>query len=274
MKKLNIALLFVLFTTPIFSQIKVIASGNTKIGVEGSANNNDPSGMVRLQILGNGPGNSDCCQPGGKLAFGDFGTPASGGMHAFVGEVGNTDTDMLQLHGRRGVNITSTGNAGFTGAYFEEWGGLNVVGQVKSWGVVLTSDIRKKKNIQSLNSTLCLTNILKLKGLAYDFKTDKEDAFIESLNQLKPKEAKEIQGVADSKKNLEKKKLDLANQIGFSAQDIKTVFPNLVKEDEEGFLSVNYMALIPVLVEAMKEQQKTIDDQAKTIEAIKKKVGM
>jgi hypothetical protein len=34
------------------------------------------------------------------------------------------------------------------------------------------------------------------------------------------------------------------------------------------------MALIPVLVEAMKEQQKTIDDQAKTIEAIKKKVGM
>ena len=42
-------------------------------------------------------------------------------------------------------------------------------------------------------------------------------------------------------------------QIGLLAQDVQKVFPELVMEDSNGILSVNYQALIPVLVNALKE---------------------
>lgn len=46
--------------------------------------------------------------------------------------------------------------------------------------------------------------------------------------------------------------------MGFIAQKVQTEFPELVSEDEEGYLSIDYIGIIPVLVEAMKEQQKQI----------------
>ena len=42
-------------------------------------------------------------------------------------------------------------------------------------------------------------------------------------------------------------------QIGLLAQEVQKVFPDLVIEDSNGILSVNYQALIPVLVNALKE---------------------
>ncbi len=50
------------------------------------------------------------------------------------------------------------------------------------------------------------------------------------------------------------KQMDPAIQTGMLAQEIKTVFPELVKEDLAGTLSVNYSGLIPYMIEAAKEQ--------------------
>jgi len=46
-------------------------------------------------------------------------------------------------------------------------------------------------------------------------------------------------------------------KIGLLAQDIQKVFPELVKEsgDEDGTLSINYQGLVPILINAIKEQQ-------------------
>lgn len=53
---------------------------------------------------------------------------------------------------------------------------------------------------------------------------------------------------------------DRTHQIGFIAQDVDKILPQLVKTDEfSGLESVGYMAVIPILVEAIKEQQKQID---------------
>ncbi len=49
-------------------------------------------------------------------------------------------------------------------------------------------------------------------------------------------------------------------QTGVIAQELQTLFPDLVKEDMEGVLSVNYIGLIPVLIESIKDQQKQIDE--------------
>ena len=51
-------------------------------------------------------------------------------------------------------------------------------------------------------------------------------------------------------------------KIGLLAQEVQKVFPELVKQsaDEEGTLSVNYQGMIAVLINAIKEQQKEIDE--------------
>ena len=51
-------------------------------------------------------------------------------------------------------------------------------------------------------------------------------------------------------------------KIGLLAQEVQKVFPELVKQsgDEQGTLSVNYQGMIAVLINAIKEQQKQIDE--------------
>jgi hypothetical protein len=65
---------------------------------------------------------------------------------------------------------------------------------------------------------------------------------------------------------------------GFIAQELQKIMPSLVIEgkDKDKLLSVNYTALIPVLTQALQEQQKTIKaqqqvnlDQQKQIEELK-----
>lgn len=47
-------------------------------------------------------------------------------------------------------------------------------------------------------------------------------------------------------------------QLGLIAQEVDKVFPELVSTDQEGMMGVNYMGLIAVLIEALKEQQNQV----------------
>ena len=51
----------------------------------------------------------------------------------------------------------------------------------------------------------------------------------------------------------DKKKFDDRRNLGLIAQDIKSVFPELVVESNKGFLSVNYQGMIGPIVQAIKE---------------------
>lgn len=73
-------------------------------------------------------------------------------------------------------------------------------------------------------------------------------------------------------------KKDSALQIGLIAQNVETVFPQLVSTDSEGMKSVAYQNLVAVLIEGMKEQQQQIatlievtKKQAEQIAELKKK---
>jgi peptidoglycan hydrolase CwlO-like protein len=50
---------------------------------------------------------------------------------------------------------------------------------------------------------------------------------------------------------------------------VKEVLPEAVSQDDEGYLSIAYGEIVPVLIEAMKEQQETIEDQQQTIEELR-----
>ena len=48
-------------------------------------------------------------------------------------------------------------------------------------------------------------------------------------------------------------------QRGFLAQDLREVLPELVREREDGMLTVSYVGLVPVLAAALQEQQAELD---------------
>ena len=58
--------------------------------------------------------------------------------------------------------------------------------------------------------------------------------------------------------------------IGFIAQDVQKIFPELVVEDKnDGMLSVKYMNMTAVLTEAIKELHKELEEAKKEIEELK-----
>ena len=87
--------------------------------------------------------------------------------------------------------------------------------------VEVQSDERLKSNIVSLGSTL--SKLILIDGKSY---------------------------VKDGKQ-----------RIGVLAQEIQKVFPELVTVDGNEMLSVNYQGLVPVLINALKEQDKIIKSQ-------------
>lgn len=108
-------------------------------------------------------------------------------------------------------------------------------------GVQITSDERMKTNIKSLRSESALERVMRIRSYTYDY----SDAIL---------------------KNTDEKKRELIstmgkNQIGFMAQELKEVVPEAVRLDEStGTYSVNYIMLIPLLVESLKEQQAKINE--------------
>jgi hypothetical protein len=66
-----------------------------------------------------------------------------------------------------------------------------------------------------------------------------------------------------------KKDENKKQKIGVLAQDIEKVFPELVSESN-GVKSVNYQGLVPVLINALKEQDSKMNAQEARIERLEK----
>ena len=97
-----------------------------------------------------------------------------------------------------------------------------------SGDVVISSDARLKSNIVSLGATL--SKLLHIDGKSYEMKGKQK--------------------------------------IGLLAQEIQEVFPELVSEDDNEMLAVNYQGLVPVLINALKDQQSEIDELKEMVQKL------
>jgi len=98
-----------------------------------------------------------------------------------------------------------------------------------------TSDARLKTNIRNLNYGL--SAILRMRSVQYNWKDG----------------------------------ADRANKMGFLAQELRNVIPEAVVGNEATeTLAINYIELIPIMVNAIKEQQQQIDELRKEIKALKR----
>ena len=119
--------------------------------------------------------------------------------------------------------------------FFEMWS--RYIYQNRS---LVTSDEWLKENIKSIDRPL--SKLLNTKGYRYDYKDIKLDS------------------VKSEKKRAEIEKKG-KNRLGFLAQELMQTIPEAVVHVEGGDrYYIDYDAIIPVLVEAMKEQQAKIDE--------------
>lgn len=141
---------------------------------------------------------------------------------------------------------------------------LDVAGDIATSGVYrTTSDIRLKSDIQDLSG--CLDKIVQLKGKSYMKKKSYPISVNNStLNYISDSIKFNTTYLSSSKEEINSP----TKQFGFIAQELQPVFPELVSQNNEGYLSIDYMGLIPVIVEAIKEQKTALEKQEAEIEKI------
>ena len=102
---------------------------------------------------------------------------------------------------------------------------LNPSGTLTAVGdVIAYSDVRVKENVETIDNAL--DKVMALRGVSYN-RTDGGDK---------------------------------TKKVGVIAQEIQKVLPEVVQEQEDGMLGVSYGNIVGVLIEAIKEQQKQIDE--------------
>jgi hypothetical protein len=112
---------------------------------------------------------------------------------------------------------------------------LHVGGRIKTNAVNESSDKRLKTDIHAIDNAL--DKVLKMNGVTYEWRISEfpEMGFDEGL------------------------------QYGLIAQELEQIVPELVGTDNEGWKSIEYSHLVPLLIEALKEQQSQIGAQEITI---------
>ncbi|MDD3079698.1 MAG: tail fiber domain-containing protein [Paludibacter sp.] len=119
-------------------------------------------------------------------------------------------------------------------------GDVKVTGIVTSTNIT-SSDKRLKNNIEGINKKHnVLTDIMALNPVEYNLK----QRYIESVGET----VKTATAYFDENSQIFKKK-----QFGLVAQEVQEVYPELVYEDPEGYLAINYTGLIPIMIETIKD---------------------
>jgi len=238
-------------------------SPSTKLHVSGGSDVNAMSGG--FITIGTNSG-SHLAMDNNEIMARNNGAVSTLALNAEGGQVtvnsgGTRDSDAMRIRGRvffdnggnSGMRITATNstptNALLEPTLFEE----GLVGQSgrpfwriysREFYASATSEYRTysdrnlKDNIIPIKNAL--DKIKSLEGVSYSL----------TKSPLK----KRVRPLTKQEKYIEE------NQLGFIAQDVAKVLPQLVSKDESsGLHTVGYLGVIPVLVEAIKEQQSKIE---------------
>jgi len=222
------------FASGAANQFLVRAVGGVGIGVNNPGMPLDVGGRIRTR------------DGAGSAAAVVFNT-AFFGTNADIGWVGVMDSTRLGLYGNdpRGGSgwgltfDTVTGNVGIgTGSTYPGYK-LQVNGSVAGVGAYNNiSDARFKTNVIPISDALEVVG--KLRGVRFDWRAGEFPAM----------------------------NFESGRQLGLIAQQVQPVLPEAVSVDSQGVRSIAYTKIIPVLVEAIKEQQGQLHQRDARIEKL------
>ena len=235
MKKILFMFAFTTIISGTNAQVKIINNGNVGIGTSNPRSklevvNNDKA-EIRI-----GCGNADISRlwaSNSLYAYG-FGIGANGTGHIYKDI--NTTGYIMSFNNNGNISMGTT--TLYTYRLYVV-GNLGVSGGIYSSGSWISSDSSLKSNILPINNAL--SKVMNLKGKTYSLKNA---------------------GLEYKKDNI---------NYGFIAQEVEKAIPDLVTtlKDSSDLLAINYDGFIPILVEAIKEQQNIIDNLQQELKYLK-----
>ena len=138
------------------------------------------------------------------------------------------------------------------------------------WAVFrYSSDARLKKEVKPIESAL--DKVRKLSGCTYHWSDEAVTHFTKHIDTLQPVETTDVKLTAEdvtAKREAERARqheLLAQSQVGVIAQEVEAVLPQAVTTEQDGYKAVNYNHLIALLIEAVKEQDREIEELKKRL---------
>jgi len=207
------------------------------------------SGIDGVINFGGTPCTTCPTPPTGSLWFRS--TPQAGNINTF------NQLMILTYDGRLGINSWGPPTS------YKLYVGGNVLIDGDAWSNrgLLTSDERLKTDIRPLTNDE-KENIYLLQGKFYTKIAQIEDNtnLVEDIIDVVVDDSTTLQVRTISER---KKQIIETTEYGYLAQELKEIFPDLVSQNDEGYYGVNYIGLIPIIVEVLKDQKLAIEIQQK-----------
>ena len=168
---------------------------------------------------------------------------ATGGRDGYlfgvIGAINDTNKKGAGIYGTTYSSQIGKSLPGRYAGYFN--GEVYVNGKINVEQLVYTSDIRLKENIESLSNIGTLDNILKMNVVKYNYKDfTQEDSEADSVAMIPSKRSKET-------------------HFGLLAQELQELYPELVHQGQDGYLGINYVEIIPLLIQSIQELKEELN---------------
>lgn len=277
MKKI-LLLILVVFSTTVSAQLKVDSLGHIAVGSNAGTNgllnvsglqtsgsssyyniysnmylpNTDGQYYNGIQSSVNGIGSQNCAFRGTAGS-----TSSSGRNYAFAGSIFGIMHNAAAVYGSSSPAISNI--SGVYAGYFS--GSTYVNGTLTATSLVSPSDLQLKENITSLrdrSEDSALDNVMTMNVVKYNYKKQTVEIDEQHLREELPAEISVEDVVADINKKAEVQSQKL--HFGLIAQELQTIYPNLVEEGEDGYLGINYVELVPILICSIQELKQEVDE--------------
>ena len=204
-----------------------IMSNLNRVGVLGYAKHLTSSGVGRcIGVLGTA---ANCSNGYNYGVFGVLDGVQNGG--AIVGTISKTMPLYPSINGR------------YAG-YFV--GPVLATGIITAPNITVPSSAANVTDVSNLDSERSYQGIMSLTPVEYKqvYSEELESEVIDTISS---------ETLAELEKMVSEKKASERPHFGFIAEDVQKVYPELVHEDSEGGLSVDYIGLIPLLIQTVQQ---------------------
>ena len=199
--------------------------------------------------------------------YGKSGTSLNKRNYGLAGILNDLTTNSNNYYGAavfgNSVSTSLPQIGGRYAGYFQ--GDTRVTGVLTAGSVVTSSDYRLKENVRSLSSSDgCLSKLMSMNVVEFNNKQreyevsesdlEEDDATLMEQDTAMAVMSLREESIDDKARWYEDDSPIIKNKhYGLIAQELQKIYPDLVVESQDGYLAVNYLEIIPLLIRSVQE---------------------